>query len=831
MRGGAASVTLHRIMASGTSMARRTKFIGLVALALLVAGVGVLLTRDWRSAIIDLSGQGEQALGLGIAIDGKARLALLPLALTAEQIRLHHDGSPLASAQRLSLHLSLPAFLSGHLRVSGVVLDEVKVGGATIDTIEARFIDQRLDGFTKVGGHTVTFAGSIGAAQAASFRLTIPTVGTALHFDGTLENNGGNPALSGHLTLNSGNLAALLPALSLPPGLQVRAEADLEAGDGQIALVNLTVDGNGSRAVGSLVALGGDPALIEADLGIDTLDLDAWHANKSTALSALLPPALTPPTDPPPAKPIPIPTASGSAPAPTLALPVDLFANLRLNVETLSWHGQTLRDVQIQAGLEQGEMILRHAQADIRPNLRLNADGALAGGQFKGRLRLNGPGLSGRADLSVGWPRLELTDLRVNHDGSFANGRLTAEWQGAVLADWTGSIGAWRDTAMNLRLRPSSNGFEASDIALRIDTLALHGQASADFSGPRPRIDANVRGDDIDLSALPGSPFPPAVAPRKSVGKSSARSQRSAPVKKSAVAAKTTSPFSTTPLDWAWLDIVDGTVALEAHSVHGDFGRLEQPVLVLALNNGTAKLESLRAGWLGGTLTASGAASGGPVPTLRFDAKLSALDLAQAKPAVAGLSLDSGRLNAQLRLHSFGKSSRDMAANAQGEGLLDGGSGIIGGLDLPAINGQLARIENIGNILALAQTGLGGGQTPYSRLSGRLIIQDGIAHSPDFTLVATGGTLSADASVDLAGWSTETAVSLALSALPSTPIIVRLSGPMGTPRKIVDVNALQKALVQSGLGRALGKTESATGEKSGGRKILKDLFRAFGGKN
>ena len=829
MRGGATSVTLRRIMADGMGMARRTKFIGLVALALLVAGLGVLLTRDWRSAIIGLSAQGERALGLGIAIDGKARLALLPLALTAEQVRLHQDGSPLASAQRLSLQLSLPAFLSGRLQVGGVVLDEVKAGGATLDTVEARFGDQRLDGFTKVGGHTVTFAGSIGAAQVASFRLTIPTVGTALHFDGALENNGGIPALSGHLTLNSGNLAALLPALSLPPGLLVRAEADLEAGDGQISLVNLTMDGNGSRAAGSLVALGGRPALIEADLGIDTLNLDAWHASKSTALSALLPPALTPPTDPLPAK--SPPAASFSPSAPTLALPVDLFANLRLNVETLSWHGQTLRDVQIQAGLEQGEMILRHAQAEIRPNFRLNADGALADGQFKGRLRLNGPGLSGRADLNASWPRLELTDLRVNHDGNFTSGRLTAEWQDAVLADWSGSIGAWRDTAVNLRLRPGSNGFEASDITLRIDALALRGQASADFSAPRPHINASLRGDDIDLSALPGSPLAAAVAPRKSVGKSSARPQPPAPVKKPAAATKAGSPFSTTPLNWSALDVADGTVTLEAHSLRGDFGRLEQPAVVIGLNNGTAKLESLRAGWLGGTLTASGAASGGPVPTLRLDAKLSALDLAQAKPALAGLSLDSGRLNGQLRLHSFGKSSRDMAANAQGEGQLDGGSGIIGGLDLPAINGQLARIENIGNILALVQTGLGGGQTPYSRLSGRLILRDGIARSPDFTLVATGGTLTADTSVDLAEWSTETAVSLALSALPSTPIVVRLSGPVGNPRKIVDVNALQKALVQSGLGRALGKTEAGTEEKSGGRKILKDLFRAFGGKN
>ncbi|MBR9972456.1 AsmA family protein [Magnetospirillum sulfuroxidans] len=827
MRGDTASATLRRIKAGEMGMTRRTRIIGLVAVALVVAGLGVLLTRDWRSAIIGLSAQAERASGLGIAIDGKARLALLPLALTAEQVRLHRDGAPLVSAQRLSLHLSLPAFLTGRLQVSGIALDEVKLGPVDLDTIEARFADQRLDGFTKAGGHTVTFSGNIDAEQKAFFRLTVPTVGLALHFDGMLESDHGNPAFSGHLSLNSGNLAALLPALPLPSGLLVRAEADLEAGDGQISLVNLTLEGNGSRAAGSLVALSGSPALLEADLGIDALDLDAWHASKSTALSALLPPALTPPSE---HKAAAERTAPQPAPAPpALSLPTDLFASVRLNIDAVSWHGQTVRDVQIQAGLEQGEVILRHAQANIRPNLRLNADGALAGAHFKGRLRLNGPGLSGRADLTAAWPQLELADIRLNHDGMFATGRLAAEWQDALLADWSGSIGTWRDTALKLRLRPGNAGFEASDISLRIDSLALHGQGSADFSAPRPRITAALRGDDLDLSTLPGSPIPPAVTPRKTLGKTSARPQRAPPPQKSAPTKS--SPFSTAPLDWSGLEIADGALTVEAHSLRGGFGRLEQPALTVSLNNGTAKLESLRAGWLGGTLSASGGVSGGAVPSLRLDATLTGLDLAQAKPDLAGLSLEKGRLNAQLRLHSFGKSSRDMAANAQGEGQVDGGAGIIGGLDLPAINGQLARIENIGNVLALVQTGLGGGQTPYTRLSGRVTVKDGIARSPDFTLTATGGTLAADSAVNLTEWSTQTSVSLALAALPSTPIVVHLSGPMGSPRKVVDVNALQKALVQSGLGRALGKVEGGSEEKANGGKILKDLFRAFGGKN
>lgn len=812
-------------------MTRRNRIIVLSLAGLAAIGLAFVLTRDWQAPLQTVLARAERALGLSITIGGKTRLALLPPALTAEQVRLHKDGNDIATIGRLSLRLAPASLFTGALDVRGLVAEHLRLGNLDLDRIEAHLDGRKLDGFTKIGGHNLTFSAALDGkdGHAASLRLSAPALGAALHFDGSLERDAEGPVLSGRLSLNSGELAAWVPHLDLPAGATLKAEADVEAGAGQLALVNLTMTSLGSRAAGSLQILAGSPVLAEADLEVDSLDLDAWRPIKSNALTNLLPAALTPPeaAAKPPAPPLPPPANVAAAPIPVLP---DLLANVTLTLHSLRWHGQTLREMHIRAGLDQGQVVLRHAQADLGGDWRINADGVLAGQDFKGRLRVNGPSLSGRADVAALWPRLDLTDINLNHDGTFVRGKLSAQWADAVAAQWNGQIGSWNDTAATLRLIPVKAGFDAPDLSLRIGTLAVHGQMHGDFSDPRPRIDAVLRSGDIDLKALPNSPLatPPVRAP-KLLGRQKIPAGPAQP-KPVAAPAKGAAPFSTAPLDWSALERVDGTWKVQAQSLSGDFGRLEQPVLTAQLNNGTARIESFSAGYLGGTVNASGAASGGPVPTLRLDTKLSGLDMARLKPALAGLSVESGKISGTLRLHSFGKSSRDMAANAQGEGQIEGGPGSIGGVDLAAIDSQLARLENIGNVLSLAQTGLGGGTTAYSRLSGRLIVKDGVVQSPDLLLAATGGSLGADGSIDLAQWSTESTVSLTLASLPATPIVLRLSGPLGNPRKVVDVNALQRALVQSGLGRALGKATGGDGQKGGG-KILNNLFRAFGGKN
>ncbi|MGE4279140.1 MAG: AsmA family protein [Magnetospirillum sp.] len=817
-------------------MGGRKKIVVLVGMAIACLTTLLLLLHDWNSEVNRLTARVERTTGLAIVTGGSARLTLLPPALMVENIVARQGDNPVAQIKRLSLQVSPLSLLTGQVQVNGLVVDHLRVGGASIDSLTLHVAPHKLEGFSKWNGHAVTFAASLSATdeQAAQFRLTIPTLNTALRFEGMVEKG---PALSGHMVLNAGNLAGLLPDYALPPGRTLQAEADMDWGDGQFSLVNLTLQTGDTRAGGSLTLLAGSPALVDADLDVDSLNLESWQGAKSAALPALLPASLTPP-------------ANGAAklaagtetPAPAsplgVALPQDMLGNLHLRIGQLSWLGQTFRGLDLLAGLDQGNVVVRHAGGQWEQGLRADVDGVFEQDRFTGRLRLNGPGLSGRSDLSVDDKGLKLTNLVAKHDDLLIKGNAAGSWHDGLAAQWTGAIGTWNDTAASAKFVPQGRKLQMPELEARSGTTTLRGQAGIDFSAARPQVQAQLRAGDLNLAALPTSPRPAFVPPQPKLGGKAARraAQSSAAAsasKASASGKKGGSPFSKTALDWSGLNALDGQFDLSANSLSGSFGRLDQPQMKLVLTDGIATIEDLQAGFLDGRISAKGRISAAPQPNLQMDIQAKNADLARWRPGFAGFSLASGRANGHFSLKAAGRSSQDMAASAQGDGRFEAKDGNVDGIDLPAINAQLSNLRNIGNILALAQTGMKGGQTRFTSLSGTVKIADGTARLPDLALKAEGGSLAGDLSVALVPWTTDSSLSIALASLPATPLGLRLSGPMDKPRTVVDANSLQKALVQGGLGRALsGDNASGTDQQQpkGGRKILQNIFKALGGK-
>jgi len=297
MRGRGSCDTVRRDGSAGrTRMGGRKKIVVLVGMAIACLTTLLLLLHDWNSEVNRLTARVERTTGLAIVTGGSARLTLLPPALMVENIVARQGDNPVAQIKRLSLQVSPLSLLTGQVQVNGLVVDHLRVGGASIDSLTLHVAPHKLEGFSKWNGHAVTFAASLSATdeQAAQFRLTIPTLNTALRFEGMVEKG---PALSGHMVLNAGNLAGLLPDYALPPGRTLQAEADMDWGDGQFSLVNLTLQTGDTRAGGSLTLLAGSPALVDADLDVDSLNLESWQGAKSAALPALLPASLTPPAN------------------------------------------------------------------------------------------------------------------------------------------------------------------------------------------------------------------------------------------------------------------------------------------------------------------------------------------------------------------------------------------------------------------------------------------------------------------------------------------------------------------------------------------------------
>ncbi|CAA7626949.1 AsmA family protein [Magnetospirillum sp. UT-4] len=411
------------------------------------------------------------------------------------------------------------------------------------------------------------------------------------------------------------------------------------------------------------------------------------------------------------------------------------------------------------------------------------------------------------------------------------------------------------------------NAYDVSGLTVSAGSNRLAGEARVETAGPRPRVIARLSGESIDLD--------PFLAPRRT-GRAAPGGPRLPPVDvlpappplPAAASPAGAAPWSREPLDLAALRGFDAQLMLEARSLAGGGWRLDTPKANATLADGVLALDSLTGTLMGGALTASGrlnAAAASPGLSGQFaiaGAEIGALGL-----GAGAIKVSRGRMEAQGRFAASGRSTQDMASSLSGDGRLLVRDGTIDGFDLPAVSRQLKTIETIGSLLGLAQSGLSGGSTRFSSLAGTFRAENGVVTTRDLRLDAEGGGATAVSTTDLGRWTTATEIAFALADSTAPPLLVRLEGPIGNPRKVVDVNALQQHLVARGLGRALkgkggGIVEGLLGiqrgdgqrgdgqrgdgqrgepqqgteqqgqaeEKPSGKRVLQDLLKGFGGR-
>jgi uncharacterized protein involved in outer membrane biogenesis len=528
-----------------------------------------------------------------------------------------------------------------------------------------------------------------------------------------------------------------------------------------------------------------------------------------------------------------------------------------------------------------------------------------------GRLSLATP-------LTINWPALSLTDFRLTMGDESLRGRVkarleqplafdlaadTGKW-GAVTAIGTlagtaldaklqafgldaavkGSLGDRPDLAISAHhpdtarlLRQFAAGYRPrgplggltlnaqvtgadrvwtiGGLNIEAGAIRLTGSARADLTAAKPTITAELNGNDLALDPflaaertgfllpggfrLPPIPAPPpmAVLPAATVPGGAGEP-----------------PWSREPLDLAALQGFNARMALNAKSVSAKGWRLDNAAAKLAVQDGGAAIEHLTGKLLGGDFTALARLTGGTVPGLSGQVSVAGADIGAVKPKAGDFTVTQGRLDAETRFTTHGRSSFDMASRLAGDGRLLIKDGIVTGFDLAAVNQRLNNLENVGSLLGLVQSGMTGGSTRFTALTGTVQAKDGIVTTRDLKLDAQGGGATADSTTDLARWTTATTIAIRLADSTAPPLLVRLEGPLGNPRKIIDINALQQHLVARGLGRALkgkdgGLVETLLGgkrapppegsqappsdqpaEKPNGARVLRDLLKGLGGR-
>jgi hypothetical protein len=727
------------------------------------------------------------------------------------------QSAPSASGQGAAAPaFTLPAgaFIHAELAAKGVVW-------------HGRPVDVALDATLDKGELAVTRASA----------TSLPGDGVVSLF-GILASERGQAAVDGQVDASAADLRQLLawaglPAASAPHKARLGFAVQGEWPELLVPDFELVADGAKVRGSGS-ARLAGRPILaLNAKAG--TVDLDAITRKDEQPAAA-----------PPKAEPAQAAAAPAKeAPAGPVGKP-GFDAEFRLHADKLIVHRAELNNVNLTGDLTDGTLTVGRAQvadlggaqleakgsvADVldRPVLRqlaaslravqpgrlfqaLHADGVLAhAGALAAELNASGPAnamalklKAGTADgLDAALEGTLNTVLLPSFDGLFTMRHPSFAQAARLMNDgWRPRLsGPFSATA---RLAPAADGMAIPELALAAGDTALKGNGKLSLLTGRPALALQLQGGALDLDAVLGGTertgaLEPGKAPFNRMGAPAAPQLVPAAAQ---IAAAPAERWSRKPLALDWIKAVDLqlTAALASLSYQG--WKLEQPALQAATGNGALSVDKLTGILAGGALDASGKLGAEGGFTLR--AAISGAEVKAAKLGIGPVQVSQGKLDADQRWTASGRSPAELIASLTGGGRFTVRDGVVTGFDLPAINAQMGNLSTLGNILALAKIGLGSGQTKFSALSGTIEGKNGVVSTQDLKLAAEGGRADARLSLDLPRWTQDSTIDFRLAQPDSPPLVVKLDGPLDAPRKVVDLNALQRWLSEKGMGAALG---------------------------
>ncbi|MEO3432873.1 AsmA family protein [Inquilinus sp. CAU 1745] len=311
------------------------------------------------------------------------------------------------------------------------------------------------------------------------------------------------------------------------------------------------------------------------------------------------------------------------------------------------------------------------------------------------------------------------------------------------------------------------------DLAFRnlqgtIGAMTVAGTVDWRAGEERPFIAADLRADSVDLAALlpAGSARPPRPG----------------------------AFWSDAPLPLHGLAAIDGTLALTANTLTAGGLTIADPTLRASLDDSRLTLDRLTGQIHGGALGLEGAivAREGQPPEMNATIDLVGADLAAVLGGLAEEPGLDGTLDFGAALSGQGTTPARIAATLSGEGLVAVRDGTARGFDLTAMSAALEEPAGPTEFLALVREALSGGRTPFAALNATFEVEEGMARTDDFRLVAEAGVGEGEGEIDLARGRMDMAVSYSLHAHPDAPpFTIHYVGSLDAPRSRPEIDALQ----------------------------------------
>ncbi|MDE0203441.1 MAG: AsmA family protein [Rhodospirillaceae bacterium] len=272
--------------------------------------------------------------------------------------------------------------------------------------------------------------------------------------------------------------------------------------------------------------------------------------------------------------------------------------------------------------------------------------------------------------------------------------------------------------------------------------------------------------------------------------------------------------WSEEPIDLALLDRLSGTLALDAGALVLGPYRIEQADVDLSASEGTLTLRSLEGRLFGGALKADGSLAGGAVPSGQGAVRLVDADIGAILRETAGGRAFSGHATIDGYFTLSGQTEREMVESLTGRVAISGGEGVVEGVDVPAISGQIAALSTVDalddvlSFVEQAEQSLSSGQTAIRSLDGTVWVQNGQARIDGLKIVADGAHGDVSGTADLPAWQLDlTALFRLAEHADAPPVGVRLEGPIDWPERRYLIEDMQAHLVKLGLLSLAGSDE------------------------
>ena len=305
----------------------------------------------------------------------------------------------------------------------------------------------------------------------------------------------------------------------------------------------------------------------------------------------------------------------------------------------------------------------------------------------------------------------------------------------------SGAITWTRDGKLALREGKLASGANTAAVALDLST-----------AGPRPRLNAQLVADNLDLAPQAASGAAPSGKPDPASG------------------------WSTAPIDASALALLDGEIALSAASVDIGATRLGATRAVVAVDRARAVVTLREVEVFEGTLRGELVANNRNGLSVGGEVEASDIALARALSDLAGLTRFTGDASARIKFLGVGQTVAAIMNSLSGEGVIDTGRGTIEGLDLD-------RLFRGGDP--------SGGTTIFDATNATFSIENGVLSNKDLLMKLAGIEARGEGLLGLGEQQVDylfTPISLTARDGHGIAIPVRIRGPWAGPKITLDLD-------------------------------------------